>query len=306
MSVARVGCFAINSGVMLRATARRLSIAAIAVFCIGGAPMAKAQDASDWTAEPHAAARLIAGGAVKSGDSTELRAGIEIRLDPGWKTYWRYPGDSGVPPTFDFSGSENVKSVMALWPAPERFADGGGGHSIGYVGDIVLPLRIVPRDAGKPSLLRVKLGYAVCGNLCVPAQADLDLTLSGKAGSEEPALAAAEARVPHRIPLGATDRHGGLAVRSVHRETENGHERVVVDVAVPAGAPIDLFAEGPTPDWALPLPEPQPPAAGSVPGVRRFTFDLDGLPPGAKADGATLTFTEVAPSDAIEVKAHLD
>lgn len=269
--------------------------------------MAQAQDASAWTNEPHAGARLIAGGAVKSGDATALRAGIEIRLDPGWKTYWRYPGDSGVPPTFDFAGSENVKSVTALWPAPERFADGAGGHSIGYVGDVVLPLRIVPRDANSPTLLHVKLGYAVCGNLCVPAQANLDLTLSGKAGAEEPQLAAAEARVPHRIPLGATDQEGGLAVRSVHRETDNGHQRVVVDVAVPRGAPIDLFAEGPTPEWALPLPEPQKPAADGTPSdVRRFIFDLDGLPSGAHADGATLTFTEVSPSDAIEVKAHLD
>ena len=212
MSVARVGGFAVHSSVMQRAFGQRLSIATIAVFCIGDVSMARAQDASDWTGEPHAAARLIAGGAVKSGDVTELRAGIEIRLDPGWKTYWRYPGDSGVPPTFDFSASENVKSVTALWPAPERFADGAGGHSIGYVGDIVLPLRIVPRDARQRSLLRVKLGYAVCGNLCVPAQADLDLTLSGKAGAEEAALEAAEARVPRRIPLGATDQHGGLAV----------------------------------------------------------------------------------------------
>ena len=155
-------------------------------------------------------------------------------------------------------------------------------------------------------MLHVKLGYAVCGNLCVPAQADLHLTVSSKTGTQEPAIEAAEARVPHHIALGATDQHGGLAVRAVHRETENGHQVVVVDVAVPDGAPIDLFAEGPSPDWALPLPEPQRPAAGGAPGVRQFTFDLDGLPPGAKADGATLTFTEVAPSDAIEVKAHLD
>lgn len=269
--------------------------------------MARAQDASAWDGELHAAARLIAGAAVRSADASWLRAGIEIRLDPGWKTYWRYPGDSGVPPTLDFAGSKNVKSVTALWPAPQRFADGAGGHSIGYLGDVVLPLRIIADDATKPAALHVKLGFAICANLCVPAEADLDLVLSGKAGAEEPALLAAEARVPRRVPLGAdTGSGGGLAVRSVHREPAGRNQRVVVEVAAPEGAPVDLFVEGPTPDWALPLPEPSRSTPGSAAGTRLFTFDLDGLPSGATADGATVTFTAISPADAIEVKAHLD
>jgi hypothetical protein len=70
--------------------------------------------------------------------------------------------------------------------------------------------------------------------------------------------------------------------------------------------PIDLFVEGPTPDWALPLPEPKDMASGGPAAMRRFSFDLDGLPPGAHAAGATLTFTAVSPTDAIEVQAHLD
>src|ERR1039458_7923592 len=127
---------------MSHAAARRAMITTIVLICVPGTPMARAQDASAWEAEPHAAARLIGGAALQSADEAWLRAGIEIRLDPGWKTYWRYPGDSGVPPTFDFAGSENVKSVTVLWLAPERFADGAGGHSIGYHGDVVFPLRI--------------------------------------------------------------------------------------------------------------------------------------------------------------------
>ncbi len=288
---------------MPHAAAHRVTIATIALVCVGGIPTARAQDASAWDGELHAAARLIAGAAPKSADARWLRAGIEIRLDAGWKTYWRYPGDSGVPPTLDFAGSENVKSVTTLWPAPERFADGAGGHSIGYLGDVVLPLRITPKDAAKPSLFRVKLGYAICGNLCVPAEADLSLVLSGEGGAEEPTLVAAEARVPRRIPLGAGT---GLAITSIHREVDGAHARVVVEAAAPQGVQVDLFVEGPTPDWALPLPEPESPAPGSSPGVRRFTFDLDGLPPGARADGATLTITAVSPADAIEVEAHLD
>jgi len=303
ISVARVGALPLNSGGMSDVPIRRLAIVAASIFCAGGMPAARAQDASAWDTEQHAAARLIAGAAVQSAGATWLRGGVEIRLDPGWKTYWRYPGDSGVPPTLNFAGSENVKSVTAMWPAPKRFSDGAGGHSIGYVGDIVLPLRIAPQDPAKPSALRVTLDYAVCGNLCVPVQASLDLALSGKAGTEDGALATAEARVPRRVPLGAG---GNLAIRAVHRVTDGGHARVVVEVAAPADTPVDLFAEGPTADWALPLPEPDHAAADKAAGVRRFTFDLDGLPTGASAAGATLTLTAVSPTDAIEVRAHLD
>ena len=295
--MARVGRFALHNTVMIETIAQRIIVAAIAVA--GGTLAAWAQDASAWDGELHAAARLIGG--VKS-DTTLLRAGLEIRLDPGWKTYWRYPGDSGVPPTLDFVGSENVRSVTMLWPAPKRFDDGAGGQSLGYSGDVVLPLHVVPADASKPAALRVKLGYAVCGNLCIPAQADLDLSLSGKAGAEEPTLAAAEARVPRRVALGASDKKNSLAVRSVHRETDSAKASVVVEVVAPENAPVDLFVEGPTPDWALPLPEP----AGGAPGVRRFTFVLGGLPPGARPEGAMLTLTVVSPNDAIEVAAHLD
>jgi DsbC/DsbD-like thiol-disulfide interchange protein len=279
-------------------------MATLALLCAGLVPAAQAQDASRWDGEPHGATRLIGGAAVKSADAKVIRAGVEIRLDPGWKTYWRYPGDSGVPPTLDFAGSQNVKSVTTLWPAPERFADGGGGYSIGYHGDVVLPLRIVPDDAGKPSSLRLKLGYAVCGKLCVPAQADLDLTLSGKAGAEEPTLLAAEARVPRRLALGEV---AGLGITAVHREATDGkHERVTVDVAAPDGVPIELFAEGPTAEWALPLPQLAGPAPNGASGRQRFTFDLDGLPPGAQAQGALLTFTAVSAREAIEVQARLD
>jgi len=290
---------------MLDAIPRPRTVAAFALIVILGMPTARAvraQDVSAWEEQPHAAVRLIAGTALKS-DPALLRAGIEIRLDPGWKTYWRYPGDSGVPPTFDFAGSANVKTVTVKWPAPERFADGAGGHSIGYVGDVVFPLRIARQDAAEGASLHVKLGYAICGKLCIPAEADLILGLSGKARAEEPALAAAQARVPRRIPLGASS---GLAITAVHRERSGAHERVVVDVAAPAKMPIELFVEGPTADWALPLPEPIGPASGVAADVRRFSFDLDGLPGGAHAEGASLTFTAVSPDDAIEVETHLD
>jgi len=275
-----------------------LTIVTIALVCL---PAAQAQDATAWKTEAHAEARLIAGALVKTPHESFVRAGIEIHLDPGWKTYWRYPGDTGVPPTIEFAGSNNVKSATVLWPAPERFPDGAGGHSIGYVDEIILPLRVAPADLARVSALNVQLKYAICGTLCVPAAAKLDLALSGK-GGDEGILEKAEQRVPKRVAPGPNSGNA-LAILSVHREPGGAHDRVVVEMAAPAGVPVDLFAEGPTLDWALPLPELAGPDNGAT---RRFTFDLDGLPAGAEAKGATLTLTAVAGDDAIEVPVHLD
>jgi DsbC/DsbD-like thiol-disulfide interchange protein len=277
------------------------AIASVTLLCLNAAAPARSQDSSAWNTDSHAATRLLAGALVNTPNRSFVRAGIEIHLDPGWKTYWRYPGDTGVPPTFDFAGSTNVKSIVVQWPAPESFPDGAGGHSIGYVGDIILPLQVIPADATRSPSVHVKLNYAVCGNLCVPAAANLELTLNGK-GAEETVLDKAEQEVPKHEPLGADDGHG-LAIKSVQRQADgSGHEHVVVEVAAPQGAPLSLFVEGPTPDWALPLPV-QTGAAGLL---RRFTFDVDGLPPGAQAKGAALTLTAVSGEDSIEVPAHLD
>src|ERR1051326_15721 len=117
-----------------------------------------AADASLWDGDAHASLRLIAGSRT---DDAMARAGVEIKLAPGWKTYWRYPGDSGVPPRFDFAGSENVKSIEIMWPAPHRFSD-ESGITIGYKDGVIFPLRIVPQNAARPVLLRLKADYAVC------------------------------------------------------------------------------------------------------------------------------------------------
>lgn len=291
---------------VLRLTGLGAAAALIGVMNLTAASSpARAQDASDWATQPHTAARLIAGAAAKTPAATIVRAGIEIKLDRDWHTYWRDPGDTGVPPNFDFSGSDNVKSATVLWPAPHRFPDGAGGNSIGYIDHVILPVQVAPKDAAKPSRLHLKLDYAICGNLCVPAEAKLQLTLNGD-GAEDATIERAEIRVPRRIPLGpATGPNGSLAILAVHREPGKPHDRVVVDVAAPAAAEVHLFVEGPTPDWSLPQPEAVSKAAAGG-ATRQFAFDLDGLPPDAKASGATLTFTAVSKTDAIEVPARLD
>jgi DsbC/DsbD-like thiol-disulfide interchange protein len=285
---------------MMTASFGGLTVVTAALIGAASVAPAAAQDASAWQGDGHAATRLIAGVAVKVANASFVRAGIEIRLDPGWKTYWRYPGDTGIPPTFDFSGSQNVKSATIEWPAPEQFSDGAGGHSIGYVGDVILPLKVTPTNAALPSTLHLNLNYAVCGTLCVPAKAALELALTGRS-TDEGLLDKAVQLVPKRVALGVqTD---GLAVRSMQLTSAGGKESVVIDLSAPQGAPVNLFVEGPTADWALPLPEPDGAANGPD---RRFTFVVDGLPPGAKAKGAALTLTAVSGSHAIEVPAHLD
>src|ERR1700678_4384640 len=126
-----------------------------------------AQDASPWQRDGHSAVRLLAG----SRSGAVLLGGIALQLQPGWKTYWRTPGDSGVPPRFDFSKSENIEAVTVLWPAPTKFDDGAGGHSMGYPNRIVLPLRIVAKNPDKPVTLRANVNYAVCEKLCIPVEA---------------------------------------------------------------------------------------------------------------------------------------
>jgi DsbC/DsbD-like thiol-disulfide interchange protein len=254
---------------------------------------ARAQDASPWQRDGHSAVRLLAG----SRSGAVLLGGIAFQLQPGWKTYWRTPGDSGVPPRFDFSKSENIEAVTILWPAPTKFDDGAGGHSLGYKNQIVLPLRIVAKNADKPVTLRADINYAVCEKLCIPVEAIAELAFASVASTEDSALFAALDTVPKPASIGDPN---PLTIRDVKRD---GKSSVLVDVATSDAREVSLFVEGPTPDWALPVPtllEPSPP------GVKRFSFELDGLPPGAKPEGAALKLTLVGGDRAYEFNINLN
>jgi DsbC/DsbD-like thiol-disulfide interchange protein len=238
-----------------------------------------AKDASPWQRDGHSAVRLLAG----SRSGAVLLGGIAIQLQAGWKTYWRTPGDSGVPPRFDFSKSENIEAVTVLWPAPMKFDDGAGGHSLGYHDQVVLPLRIVAKNTDKPVTLRAAVNYAVCDKLCVPVEADVELAFTSVASTEDSALFAALDTVPKPANVGDPN---PLTIRDVKRE---GKSAVLVDVVAPSEAGnVSLFVEGPTPDWALPVPKL---LEHSPPGVKRFTFELDGLPPDTNPEGAALKLT---------------
>jgi DsbC/DsbD-like thiol-disulfide interchange protein len=277
---------------------RSAAACAIALAAAGASNALAGEDASAWDGDARSAVRLIVG-SWRDETSAPMRAGIEIRLKPGWHTYWRYPGDAGVPPRLDFAGSRNVKALTVLWPAPQRIVE-HGLSVIGYTKDVILPVLVMPQDRAAPVTLRLKVEYAVCEKLCVPAQGTAQLALAGGLSSQDAALADAQSRVPKKRALGEGSM---LAIRSVRREESLPRSRVVIDVAAPPSASVELFAEGPSSDWALPLPI----AAGAAPaGLQRFAFDLDGAPPGAKYEGAVITITAVAADDAIEVIAPLD
>ena len=254
---------------------------------------AHADDASPWQRDGHSAVRLLAG----SRSGAVLLGGIAFQIQPGWKTYWRMPGDSGVPPRFDFSKSDNVEAVTVMWPAPLKFDDGAGGHSIGYHDQIVLPLRIVPKAADKPVTLRAEINYAVCEKLCVPVEANVELGFNNVASTEDGALFAALDTVPKPANIGDP---APLTIRDVKRV---GTTKVLVDVATPDGRDVNLFVEGPTPDWSLPIPAP---VEHGPPGVKRFAFELDGLPPGTKPGGAALKFTLVGAEKSYEFNINLN
>ena len=280
---------------MIMMVPRRAALALTATLLASSlAVAARAQDASPWLRDSHSAVRLLAG----SRSGAVLLGGIAIQLEPGWKTYWRTPGDSGVPPRFDFSKSENIDAVTVLWPAPSKFDDGAGGHSLGYHDQVVLPLRIVAKNADKPVTLRASINYAVCQKLCIPVEADAELPFTSVASTEDNALFAALDTVPKPANVGDPN---PLTIRDVKRD---GKSTVLVDVVAPANdKQINLFVEGPTPDWGLPVPKP---LEHSPPGVKRFSFQLDGLPPGANPDGAALKFTLVGGEHAYEFNINLD
>lgn len=253
----------------------------------------RADDASPWQRDAHSAVRLLAG----SRSGAVLLGGVAIQLQPGWKTYWRTPGDSGVPPRFDFSRSDNVEAVTVLWPAPMKFDDGAGGFSFGYKQQVVLPLRIVAKNADKPVTLRADISYAVCDKLCIPVEAKTELGFASVASTEDSTLSEALNAVPKPASVGDPN---PLTIRDVKRD---GKLNVLVDVAAPAARDVSLFVEGPTPDWALPVPKL---ADHSPPGVKRFVFELDGLPPGASADGAALKLTLVSGGQSYEFNVNLN
>ncbi|HZW47897.1 MAG TPA: protein-disulfide reductase DsbD domain-containing protein, partial [Microvirga sp.] len=141
-----------------------------------GSTSAGAEVASPWAQGLHSRVRLVAGGSLEG----RPLAGVEFALDRGFKTYWRHPGDAGLPPSFDWSASDNVAAVDVRWPAPKRVEDAGGVSYV-YPERVILPLVVTPQDPKQPVHLDLTLDYGVCKDICIPAHSTLSLSLPDKA-----------------------------------------------------------------------------------------------------------------------------
>lgn len=224
--------------------------------------------------------RLIA---ATGGDAgTPMLAGVEMKLAPGWHTYWRKPGDSGLAPRFDWSASENAAAVEMRWPAPRRF-DAPGDTTFGYEGEVVWPVLVRAADPARPVTLRLTMSYGVCRDICVPGEAHLTL---GRATAEDGELIR---RFLARVPVAA--KADAVSVRLTGE---------VLHVTLKGAREVpDLIVEGPRGVWFdKPLPER---TAGAV--VYAVPVEIDG---GASLRGENVTLTFSGPATAIEASRKVE
>jgi DsbC/DsbD-like thiol-disulfide interchange protein len=234
----------------------------------------------------HSQVRLLSGG--RQGEN--WLAGIEITLDSGFKTYWRNPGESGLPPSFDWSASENVEKIEVKWPAPKRHEDAAGVAYV-YSPAVILPVVVKPKNTEQPVKLALTVDYGVCKDICIPAHADLSLPLADP-GPDRAAIETAMAKVPRQLPLGG---QGELTILST--EPKGGDEPALsVSVLAPAGSRPALFAEAPE-NWYV--------STSAADSDNRFTVTVEEKPKGASGP-VPLVLTLVAGDKAIETRVSLD
>ena len=111
---------------------------------------------------------------VLARDAKQHFAGVEIIMQPGWHTYWRYPGASGIPPRFDLSASQNIKTQTPVFPAPYFFDDGAGGF-FGYEGLTGFVVPFVLENAGEGGQVNLNLELGVCREVCLPVEFSFEL-----------------------------------------------------------------------------------------------------------------------------------
>jgi DsbC/DsbD-like thiol-disulfide interchange protein len=276
-----------------------LRIAAAAALGLAAATPARAEPvketaaASPWV-ELHASrARLVAGPAKAAGGAR--LAGLEIVMEDGWKTYWRMPGDAGVPPSFDWSGSVNAADVKVLYPAPMRMAE-AGGEVIGYKHAVLFPIEVTPQDAAKPVALELALEFGICRDICVPAVANLKLALPPAAGkaAKPDAVAQAVERVPRPA---ASRRPTDPELKQVRVEDGEPGARLTVAADFHGAKEGDVFVEAPE---GLYVPMLRRLGNGEG-GVVRFATDVP-APLARDLKGKTVTLTLVSEAGAIEAK----
>ena len=152
-------------------------LTALALVLIGSLAITTsgAAQQTTWVDLDFSQVRLVSGTAAV-GDSRTIRLGLQIKMKPGFKTYWRSPGDAGIPPRFDWTGSHNLSNASIAWPAPKRFVL-GGFNTFGYADEVVLPIEVELATPGQPLEAHLQVVYGVCRDICVLGDAKLVLTI---------------------------------------------------------------------------------------------------------------------------------
>lgn len=170
--------------------------------------------------------------------------GWEVIMPPGWKTYWRSPGEAGKPPVFGWEGSVNLASAEPQFPLPLRFKL-FDVQNFGYAEHLLLPIRITPAIAGAPITVQASVDFLICKDICVPMWAEYRLEL--------PVAEAAEIRSPSaddihavltRVPRSPEKSVNGLAVLNARVFGPAGNQRLSIEVAGPdLMSAADVFVE---------------------------------------------------------------
>ena len=143
---------------------------------------------------------VLDGGAVSQHTH---RIAIQLTLAPGWKTYWRIPGESGIPPLLSFENSDNLKDSRIIWPLPKLFEQ-NEIQSIGYDQKLVLPIDLFPHIPQKEIHLKGNIQIGICKDICIPVTLDFFQKLNPNA-SMPSAIQAAYASRPLNAREGNVD-----------------------------------------------------------------------------------------------------
>lgn len=172
---------------------------------------------------------VLDGGETRNGT---VMGALRVTLSDGWKTYWRTPGDAGIPPTFSWKGSQNVADVQITWPAPEVFLT-SGLRTLGYHNQMVLPVEITPARPGKPVRLKGRLGIGICKDVCVPSELKFDHRMDRDA-KRNPTIAAALASRPYSA------REGGVRSATCTLSPTQYGMKIVARIAMPSAGGTEV------------------------------------------------------------------
>jgi DsbC/DsbD-like thiol-disulfide interchange protein len=171
-------------------------------------------------------------------------AAVRLTLSDGWKTYWRAPGDAGIPPQFDWRGSRNLGDVSIIWPTPTVFVQ-NGMQSIGYHHQLVLPVEITPATPGAPVHLRGQVEIGLCKDVCIPGTLTFDHEMDLTA-DRNPAIAAALAQRPY------SSTEAKVQSATCRLSPIEGGLRIDAQITMPSagGAEVAVIEPGDTRIWA--------------------------------------------------------